>query len=251
MKRGWLMALISANLAVLVALVFIYPHLMVSPGPVVAAHAELNTDCFACHAPLRGASTERCIACHALPDIGLRSSKGVPLVRKAKGLKTSFHQELIEKNCMACHSDHQAPRLTQRSRKPFSHELLRPAVREQCDSCHMAPVDKLHSKLTGNCKQCHSQKAWKPATFDHEKSFVLDKDHNATCVTCHTGNDYSRYTCYGCHEHTPAKVRSEHQEEGISDFENCVECHRSADKDSMEKKGSREKKDSRGKREKD
>ena len=176
MKRGWLMALISANLAVLIALVFIYPHLMVSPGPVVAAHAELNTDCFACHAPLRGASTERCIACHALPDIGLRSSKGVPLVRKAKGVKTSFHQELIEKNCMACHSDHQAPRLTQRSRKPFSHELLRPAVREQCDSCHVAPVDKLHSKLTGNCKQCHSQKAWKPATFDHEKSFVLDKD---------------------------------------------------------------------------
>ena len=44
MKRGWLMALISANLAVLIALVFIYPHLMVSPGPVVAAHAELNTD---------------------------------------------------------------------------------------------------------------------------------------------------------------------------------------------------------------
>jgi hypothetical protein len=123
MKRGWLMALISANLAVLIALVFIYPHLMVSPGPVVAAHAELNTDCFACHAPLRGASTERCIACHALPDIGLRSSKGVPLVRKAKGVKTSFHQELIEKNCMACHSDHQAPRLTQRSRKPFARML--------------------------------------------------------------------------------------------------------------------------------
>ena len=70
-------------------------------------------------------------------------------------------------------------------------------------------------------------------------------------MTCHTGNDYSRYTCYGCHEHTPAKIRSEHQEEGIRDFENCVECHRSADKDSMERKGSREKKDSRGKREKD
>ena len=66
MRRGWLMALISANLAVLIALVFIYPHLMVSPGPVVSAHAEINTDCFACHAPLRGASSGRCIACHAL-----------------------------------------------------------------------------------------------------------------------------------------------------------------------------------------
>jgi len=228
MRRGWLMALISANLAVLIALVFIYPHLMVSPGPVVSAHAEINTDCFACHAPLRGASSGRCIACHALSDIGLRSSKGVPLVQKTKGLKASFHQELIEKDCVACHSDHQAPRLTQRSRKPFSHDLLRVAVREQCASCHVAPTDKLHSKLSANCKQCHGQQAWKPATFDHGKFFVLDKDHNASCETCHTGNDYSRYTCYGCHEHTEQGVREEHVGEGISEFGNCVECHRSA-----------------------
>ena len=251
MKRGWLMALISANLAVLIALVFIYPHLMVSPGPVVSAHAEINTDCFACHAPLRGASSERCIACHTLSDIGLRSSKGVPLVQKTKGLKTSFHQELIEKDCVACHSDHQAPRLTQRSRKPFSHDLLRVAVREQCASCHVAPTDKLHSKLSANCKQCHGQQAWKPATFDHGKFFVLDKDHNASCETCHTGNDYSRYTCYGCHEHTPAKVRAEHLKEGIPDYENCVECHRSGDKHGLEKKDTRRTKDAHRDRHKD
>ena len=251
MKRGWLMALISANLAVLIALVFIYPHLMVSPGPVVSAHAEINTDCFACHAPLRGASAERCIACHTLSAIGLRSSKGAPLVQKTKGLKTSFHQELIEKDCVACHSDHQAPRLAQRSRKRFSHDLLRVAVREQCAGCHVAPTDKLHSKLSANCKQCHGQQAWKPATFDHGKFFVLDKDHNASCETCHTGNDYSRYTCYGCHEHTPAKIRKEHQEEGISNFENCVECHRSGDKHAIEGKGGRKDKASRGKRDKD
>ena len=68
--------------------------------------------------------------------------------------------------------------------------------------------------------------AWKPATFDHDKFFVLDRDHDAPCVHLPPGNDYSRYTCYGCHEHTPAKVRAEHDEEGIRDFENCVECHR-------------------------
>jgi hypothetical protein len=42
-------------------------------------------------------------------------------------------------------------------------------------------------------------------------------------------DDYSRYTCYGCHEHSPEKIRREHIEEGIRDFKNCVECHRSAD----------------------
>jgi len=57
-------------------------------------------------------------------------------------------------------------------------------------------------------------------------------------VTCHTGNDFKRYTCYGCHEHTPANVRAEHEKEGIRDFENCVECHRSADEEPV-KRGAR------------
>ncbi len=225
MKR-WLLALIAANLLVVVALTFAYPHLMVSPGPLVRGHAELATDCFACHAPLRGASSKRCVACHALPDIGLRTTQGAPLAQRT--VKTAFHQELIEQDCMACHSDHQGPLQTQRSRKPFSHALLRAPVRELCDSCHKAPTDSLHRQITGNCKQCHSQERWKPASFDHDKLFVLDRDHDTTCVTCHSNNDFSRFTCYGCHEHSPDKVRREHLEEGIRDFANCVECHRSA-----------------------
>lgn len=275
MKRGWVLILIAANLLALTALVFAYPHLMVSPGALVRGHAELATDCFACHAPLRGAASDRCIKCHALPDIGLRTTKGVPL--PARSVKTSFHQELIEQDCVACHSDHQGPRLTQRSRKPFSHALLREAVRqrcetchagpkdnihrdlsvgcgqchkadawkpatfdhallapamlERCDGCHKAPADSLHRQVKGSCKTCHSQEHWKPATFDHAKLFVLDRDHDVKCVTCHSNDDYSRYTCYGCHEHRPDKVRAEHLEEGIRDFENCVECHRSANEE--------------------
>jgi hypothetical protein len=42
-------------------------------------------------------------------------------------------------------------------------------------------------------------------------------------------NDYTRYTCYGCHEHSRSKIREEHLEEGIYQYENCVECHRSGD----------------------
>lgn len=270
MKRGWLMWVIAANLAVLVALAFIYPHLMVSPGALVQGHAEMATDCFACHAPWRGAAPQRCIACHKLPDIGLRTTKGAALAQS--GGKTAFHQELLEQDCMACHSDHAGPKLTQRSRKPFSHALLRTDVQQRCESCHTKPVDPMHQGLTigcaqchsaqhwkpatfdhalltkpqqarcdachkapgdtlhrqlkGNCAQCHTQNRWKPANFDHAKLFVLDRDHETKCATCHANDDYSRYTCYGCHEHTPAKVRAEHREEGIRDFENCVECHR-------------------------
>ena len=233
MKGRWLWLVIGANLLVLLALAFVYPHLMVSPGPLVPGHRALATDCFACHAPWRGATAERCIACHAVPDIGLRSTKGVPITASQTGrstaMKRSFHQELIEQDCMACHSDHAGPKLTQRSRKPFSHTLLRPATRERCDSCHTAPGDSLHRNLVGNCAQCHQADAWKPATFDHDQRFLLDKDHNVSCVTCHTAKDYRQYSCYGCHEHTLANVRAKHLKEVIQNFGDCVECHRSAD----------------------
>lgn len=289
MQRAWLPWVIAANLVVGVALTFVYPHLMVSPGALVQGHAELATDCFACHAPWRGAASERCVACHALPDIGLRTTKGVALVRTVASTgagsvpnagtntgtnptattgtsmraaagaasvekpsakpsaKAAFHQELVEQDCMACHSDHAGPKLTQRSRKPFSHALLRTAVQQRCESCHAKPVDTLHKGLTAGCAQCHSAEHWKPATFDHAQLFVLDRDHQTTCETCHTNSDYSRYTCYGCHEHTPANVRREHEKEGIRDFQNCVECHRDPGVEPEKRGGSKE----RGKREKD
>jgi hypothetical protein len=242
-KGRWLWVVIAANLLVLVGLVFVFPHLMVSPGPLLPAHAGLATDCFACHAPWRGASVERCVACHAPADIGLRSSRGVAIqavpAAGATRLKPLFHQALTEANCMACHSDHAGPQPAQGSRKPFVHALLRAGTRSDCQACHAAPDNSLHRNLGVGCAQCHQATAWKPATFEHGRYFVLDGHHNAPCSTCHTTEDRSRYTCYGCHEHTPARIRSQHVEEGIPNFEHCVQCHRSAAGE-HEGRGSRE-----------
>ena len=221
---------LAANLIILAVLVFAYPHLMLSPGKLIPGHREIETDCFACHAGFRGAASARCVVCHKPADIGRLTSTGAPIVKPLTGaMKTPFHQKLISDDCMACHSDHAGVK-----RYPlhgrFNHAMLQKDARELCQSCHVAPKDALHQKIGGNCSQCHSQEKWTPATFDHEKSFVLDRDHNVKCATCHVRDDYSRYTCYGCHEHTPANIRREHIEEGIRDFDNCVECHRSADK---------------------
>lgn len=228
MKRRWVLLVIAANLLVLLALAFIYPHLMVAPGALMPAHADLTRDCFACHAPLRGVASQRCMACHKPAYIGVRTSKGQALLRQTA--KPAFHQGLIENDCMACHSDHQGPKLVRDSRKHFSHDLLRADIQDRCERCHLAPKNNLHRDIQGQCSQCHSQQHWKPATFDHDRYFELDRDHNVKCVTCHVGNDYGRYTCYGCHEHTPANVRAEHEEEGISqNLDRCADCHSGPD----------------------
>lgn len=224
--RRWTLLVIAANLVGVIALAFVYPQFMVSPGALVPAHAELTGNCFACHAPLRGAASERCVTCHAVKDIGLRTTKGVPLAKPA--VKNPFHQEPTSQDCVACHSDHEVPKLTGHSSKPFSHALLRASSRDRCESCHVAPKSGVHTEGTGNCLQCHQHDRWKPARFDHAKLFLLDRDHNATCATCHVNNDFKKYTCYGCHEHTLANVTRKHLRERIQNFDNCVQCHRSA-----------------------
>ncbi len=228
MKRPWILIIVAANLIGIVALAFLYPHLMVSPGPLMPAHATLATDCFACHAPFSGASTDRCVACHAVADIGVRSTTGVVLARTGPAARTPFHQQLIAQDCLACHGDHQGSAIGQSTRTSFSHALLQTATQANCATCHVAPAGPLHRNLTTGCAQCHGTRRWTPATFDHARLFLLDRDHDAPCATCHLNNDTSRYTCFGCHEHQPDRITAKHQREGIRDVQNCVACHRSA-----------------------
>jgi hypothetical protein len=228
--------ILAANLLVITVLVFVFPHLMISPGKLIPGHKQLETDCFACHLAWRGSAAERCVVCHAPKDIGRVTTTGQPIVRTKTVV--AFHQDLTEDNCTACHTDHAGTKRYQWQGR-FDHALLKAGANERCATCHQSPKDNLHRQIDGNCGQCHSQTKWTPATFDHDKYFVLDRDHNDRCVTCHVGNDYKRYTCYGCHEHSLGKIRREHIEEGISNFDDCVQCHRSANEHDIRGRGGR------------
>lgn len=228
MKNNTVLYIVAANLLVLVLLAIFAPQLMISPGKPIAAHEELASDCFACHTPFIGSSPNKCIKCHKVAEIGLKTTKGIAIDREKKNV--AFHQKLIEDDCVACHSDHKGVKAF-RPISQFSHRLLVPELQKQCDSCHHNPADALHQKIKGNCSSCHTQEAWKPATFDHDKYFRFDRHHDTECATCHMDNDYSRFTCYGCHEHSRSKIREEHLEEGIYDYEKCQDCHRSGDED--------------------
>ncbi len=192
--------------------------------PVPFHQKLLEEDCVACHSDhvgvakyrvrqrfshglLDNATLEQCVACHRNPA-------------------DNFHKQVSE-TCTQCHGTE--------SWKPakFKHDMLPASEREQCATCHKAktPDDNLHRQTSDRCGQCHTTEEWEPATFDHKKFFVFDGDHDVECKTCHRDDDYDRYTCYGCHEHSPEKVRSEHWEEGIRDYDICVACHRNADED--------------------
>ncbi len=232
MKNNKLIFIVAVNLLVLVLLAIFVPHLMISPGKPIDAHTELTTDCFACHTAFFGSSPEKCIACHKIAEIGLKTVEGLPIAKEKKNV--AFHQTLIEEDCIACHSDHKGVQAF-RPISQFSHQLLDLTLQKQCDNCHVDPDDALHREINGNCKQCHDLDDWLPATFAHEKYFRFDRDHTTECKICHIKNNYADYTCYGCHEHSRSKIREEHVEEGIYDYEICVDCHRSDNEDEAER----------------
>ena len=236
---------LALNLIAVAILAFVYPSLMVGPGKLISGHLHLESDCFACHAPLRGAASERCASCHKPADIGRLTTKGLRVLKPLT--TTPFHQKLIHQDCVACHSEHAGIKRF-RKHDRFDHTLLQKEALDQCQSCHKFPDDTLHLHISENCSQCHNQKKWKPATFDHKKYFEFDHDHDVSCVTCHVGKDYRRYTCYGCHEHTLDNIRRKHSEGGIRirNYDNCIRCHINADefvrKDNDTRKGGRKEK---------
>lgn len=259
--------LVLGIMAVVVGLMFYFPHLMLNPGQLSAGHQDLESKCASCHEPFWGISSDRCMKCHKPEAIGKDSSG------QAKTIL--FHHLLKGKECTACHTDHNGITPAASTTK-FDHAILPLAERNLCNSCHVQPADTLHQHVSPSCGNCHSTSAWKsdvkfdhslilgnlkmncsachsmpadefhaalknncsdchgtnkwvPSTFDHSSYFQLDKDHNVKCVTCHAGTNFKLYSCYGCHEHSESKIRSKHLEEGINNFDKCVSCHKSAD----------------------
>jgi hypothetical protein len=130
-----------------------------------------------------------------------------------------------------------------------------------------ARVESPHGKFKGECGDCHSAEAWKPArpgkNFDHSKfGFALTGAHAATaCRDCHASLDFSKpeMRCASCHAdphrgelgldcercHTarsfldPAGMRRMHQ---LTSFPlvgshagvDCESCHRPAAQGQMQ-----------------
>ncbi len=96
-----------------------------------------------------------------------------------------------------------------------------------CASCHTEP-DFHVGKFGTECADCHSTTAW--LSVDYEGLHTFPIEHNGAdgqCATCHP-DGLNTFTCFNCHNFE--KIAEEHDEEGISDITNCMECHESGRK---------------------
>ena len=126
---------------------------------------------------------------------------------------TGKHAEV---SCAGCHQKaHTIPELQ--------------STPQDCFSCHSQ--DEPHEGQFGtDCAACHTTNVWTPAQFNGQHTFPLNHGGGATCATCHPAR-FTTYTCYGCHEHEEAEVIERHLDKEINNFQNCMECHPTGEKD--------------------
>jgi len=203
--------------------------------------ANIQSDCAGCHAKptdkLHKPLDSNCASCHGTQKFKPAHFKHQNLPLEQRKNCVSCHAKPTDKlhkqldsNCASCHG-------TQKFKPAdFKHQNLPLEQRKNCVSCHAKPTDNLHRKFSDQCADCHGTQKFKPANFDHDRYFVFDRDHKASCETCHQQEDYKTYTCFGCHEHTPRNIQAEHNEERIYNTKNCAECHPSGNEHDARKR---------------
>lgn len=126
------------------------------------------------------------------------------------------HNGQYETQCEVCHT----PSGWQDA--SFDHERF--AASNECAACHAEPREHA-GQFGADCAVCHSTNAWEPASYNGPHTFPMDHEGaGGKCQTCHP-NSLTAYTCYGCHEHNESKIASKHREEGIFNYQSCIECH--------------------------
>ncbi len=206
---------------------FLFPYHAVTPGTLREGHHAQKNDCFSCHTLLAGAPAAKCVACHRPGEIGLRTVKGAAL--PAPRPKAQLIHRVPGAECARCHSEH-GSRFGANAPRRFAHELLPLATASGCVACHSEkrPPDALHAavSISTECSTCHDTKGWKPATYNHDRSFRFDGNHPPRCADCHRpGKSLKEYSCTGCHEHALDRMERKHREEGITNLEKCRRCH--------------------------
>ena len=203
-----------------------------SPGPLIQGHAKWQDECARCHVRFdRAAQDGLCLDCHK------------PVAQDMKA-RSGFHGRQKAQACRACHTDHKGRdvHIAPLNTRGFDHRQtdwpLRAAHAEvECAKCHVSGKawrdaaqecaachrkDDVHKgSLGAKCADCHTERNWKEAKFDHATTrFQLQGKHSSVaCADCHPKNRYRDVpmTCNGCH-------RDDDKHRGRYG-ERCDSCH--------------------------
>ena len=209
---------------------------LVMPGPVIAGHAELESNCSDCHAAFsRDKQSALCLDCHEDVADDLQAGRGY------HGLVEAIGSE----SCASCHTDHEGRSadiikldITRFDHQFTDFELSGAHVEVDCQDCHAddsiyreAPSacfdchgedDQHEGGLGRDCQDCHGTVDWSEARFDHEveTGYALLGGHQpVACTDCHVEQVYqdTPTDCYGCH-------RDDDTHDGLNGSD-CAFCH--------------------------
>jgi hypothetical protein len=208
---------------------------MVMPGPLVAAHEDLEKDCASCHQAFNvEAQRALCLACHELVADDIAGGVG-------------FHSRnplASTGQCKSCHPDHKGREadIMGLSEATFDHaqtdyDLVGRHASVACNDCHPANEarrdaatecyachedDDVHKgELSNDCGKCHDEIQWRTTRFDHDTTdYPLAGAHaDASCAGCHVAQKYAGTPtdCISCHAIDDAH--------GGRFGKDCADCH--------------------------
>jgi hypothetical protein len=198
------------------------------PFPREGAHSEATCEdchtgtnfeqppreCAGCHEdPHRGANGLACQSCHTVETFALVAVDHTGLVDCAGCHSDMAPLDHFTGQCSQCHIAGGSW-----SDASFSHSGY-----TDCQSCHTRP----DGHFSGQCSQCHTTSGWPGGSIGDHGFPINHGGAGGKCSTCHSGNDFTTYSCSSCHNQS--EIDGEHGEEGISDIANCARCHSSGE----------------------
>lgn len=212
---------------------------LVMPGEVIAAHADLESECSNCHKMFdKAGQRQRCLDCHEDVAADVDDERGF------HGLRAEVHTD----QCSSCHTEHEGRDaiVVILDEDTFDHrftdfELEGAHAEAECIDCHEAESkhrdapsecidchaeDEPHQDTMGSdCASCHNPSEWPDANFDHDLTEfrLLGKHNDAACLDCHADQTFPKPAseCVDCHAEDDAhNGRSGNQ---------CGNCHNPTD----------------------
>ncbi len=190
---------------------------LIMPGPVIEGHAKYEKKCSECHSPFKkGSQKKLCLDCHKKVRADVYRDEGFHGISKT----------VKDTECRHCHTEHKGrdADIVRFDSEVFDHDntdfLLKDGhakircaachekkdkyreAKPKCIDCHKDD-DTHQGRLGKNCKDCHSEKTWSKARYDHDETdFPLKGEHKKTgCTNCHPNERYEATPkdCYSCH----------------------------------------------------